>query len=304
MKIAVTSRTLSNTESFVRQLHIIFGKRNVKLNKNNDGLKDDKLIKFLKDQELVVLGTEPLHSHIIESLPKLKEVFKYGVGIDNIDFKFCEMNSIKVHYKKGTNNNAVAEITLSYIIQLLRNQHLSSNSTSNGNWNKTIGKELSESKVGILGLGNVGEVVMNNILNISSCQVLMSDRKYSISPWISPEELFALSDLVTIHIDNELMENNNFIGNDLLNLLKDGAYLVNTARGSILDYEALEQHLPRLGGIALDVYPNEPEIPSFLINNEKVILSSHICGSSELAIKNGQDFIINEIEKHLGINHD
>jgi D-3-phosphoglycerate dehydrogenase len=298
MKIAVTSKTLSNRPEFVTWLQDHF--KEVKLNQD-DKLFDDKLVKFLSDVDYVILGTEPFHKDIIKNIPNIKAVFKYGVGIDNIDFFECGKHNLPVYYRKGTNSNAVAEITLSYIIQLLRNQHISFSAAKAGIWNKQVGMELSDATVGVVGVGHVGSTIINKLINHFVGKLLWNDKKFdtqSISPnqCIDIKTLMSTSDLVTIHIDNEDRMNTNFFDDEKLSWLKDGAYLVNTARGSILDYEALEKHLPRLGGVALDVYPHEPDIPEFLINSDKVILSCHICGSSLTGLRNGENFIKDKIK--------
>ena len=296
--IAVTSKTLSNQEGFVKWLKKNFKK--VKLNQD-DSLVDEKLINFLSDVDYVVLGTEPFHKDIIKSTPNLKAVFKYGVGIDNVDFFTAGKRNLPVYFRKGTNSNAVAEIAVSYIIQLLRNQHVSFASAKRGEWNKQKGKELSDSVVGIIGLGHVGSVLLNKLRGLLPKDILLNDKNGYVGQGTADfEDLMRNSDVISIHIDNEDRMNTNFFNDERLSLLKDGAYIVNTARGSIMDYDALEKHLPRLGGVALDVYPHEPNIPEYLMNSDKVILSCHICGSSERGLANGEEFIKDSIIRHTG----
>ena len=301
VKIAVTSKTLSNRPNFIKWLHERFDE--VRLNIVSDKLKDERLIEFLRDCECVVLGTEPLHRDIVFST-NLDVVFKYGVGIDNIDFEACKEKNLPVLYKLGTNSDAVSEIAISYIIQLLRNQHLSFYSARNREWNKQTGKELRDARIGVLGFGHVGQKVHDKLYRLAPLtSISVNDIKESLcyrARYVEVEDLFSKSDIVTIHIDNGDLLNTNFVGERLLSLLPDGSYLVNTSRGSIMDYKALERHIDRLGGVALDVYPNEPEVPEFLINSNKAILSCHICGSSDTALGTGEDFIKESITEYLG----
>jgi len=296
--IAVTSKTLSNQEGFVKWLKRHF--KEVKLNQS-DKLRDEKLIEFLSDVDYVVLGTEPFHKDIIKNTKNLKAVFKYGVGIDNIDFFVAGKNNLPIYYKKGTNSDAVTEIALSYIIQLLRNQHISFAAARNGCWDKQKGKELSESIIGIIGFGNIGQCLNTKLTSLLCYDILWHDKNNHKNSICNKDLEFVLSnaDVISIHIDNEDRMNTNFFDDEKLSLLKDGAYIVNTARGSIMDYDALEKHLPRLGGVALDVYPYEPNIPEFLLDSDKVILSCHICGSSEQGLKNGEEFIKESIKTHM-----
>jgi phosphoglycerate dehydrogenase-like enzyme len=299
MKIAVTSRTLSNRVDFVKWLNGYFDE--VRLN-NSSSLRDDSLVSFLDGCECVVLGTEPFHKGVIDKTD-LKVVFKYGVGVDNIDFNACEGKGLPVCAKKGTNSDAVSEIALSYIIQLLRNQHISFSSAKKGNWDKQMGKELADAKIGILGYGNIGKAIEKKIKAVSpKSRVVFNDRNITYINLGNYEELdhmFNTCDAITIHIDNDDLSNKNFIDGRLLSLMKNGSCLINTARGSVVNYDSVRRHLDRLGGVAFDVYPNEPEIPLFLVNSDKAILSCHICGSSETGLKNGEEFVKKSILEYL-----
>jgi D-3-phosphoglycerate dehydrogenase len=328
MKIAVTSRTLSNRPPLEDWLNTAFGEENVKLNKDDDGLKDDSLIEFLSDVDFVILGTEPFHKEIINSLSNLKVVFKYGVGIDNVDFEACAARDLPVYYKKGTNSDAVAEITLSYIIQLLRNHHISFSSAREGKWNKVVGKELSSARVGIIGVGHVGSCLSRKLNALDCGSIVLNDRRpiHEFTEFMAPieelsndlengymlvkredsesrvfgefrplENLLMTSDVVSVHIDNEKRDNTKFVNEAFLQRLKRGAYLINTSRGSIMDYDMLEDYIEYLGGVAVDVYPNEPALPKWMVNNPKVITSCHICGSSITALSNGEQFIAQAI---------
>jgi D-3-phosphoglycerate dehydrogenase len=299
VKIAITSRTLSNRVDFVKWLNEKF--EEVRLN-NSDKLRDESLIKFLDGCECVILGTEPFHKNIILNTD-LQVVFKYGVGVDNIDFETCKEKGLPVFSKKGTNSDAVSEITVSYIIQLLRNQHLSFSSARNGGWNKQVGKELRDAKIGILGLGHIGSRVFKKLNGICpGINIVTNDKDKRLQRISAHEDIYSMfetCDLITVHIDNEDLSNTNFIDEKLISLMKDGAYLINTSRGSVVDYEAISRHLDRLGGVALDVYPEEPQIPKFLVDSEKAILSCHICGSSQTALRNGENFIKESIEDYL-----
>jgi D-3-phosphoglycerate dehydrogenase len=182
---------------------------------------------------------------------------------------------------------------------------LSFSSARKGIWNKQSGKEIVDAKIGILGFGNVGRTVFHKLRYMSNSQnIFFNDIDSSLvvryrRNYMDLNTMLSTCDLITIHIDNQNLQNTHFIDGEKMKLIKDGGYLVNTSRGSIMNYLELHMNLERLGGVALDVYPDEPHIPEFLQKSDKVILSCHICGSSESALKQGEDFI-----KESVINYD
>ncbi len=300
MKIAIAPMTVSKIDYLVEWLETKFDK--VKLNPGHR-LEGDDLVDFVGDCEVFILGVEKLTPEVASGLAG-KKCIKWGVGIDNIDFGACNENDILMLKTDGLNTSAVSELALGYIILLLRNQHLSFDSMLKGKWNKVVGKELKDAKIGILGHGRIGIHLRENLSHLTDKNNLFYN---DVDPYnqcagnfLSVEELFFLCDLITIHIDNNGNRNHNFVDGRLLSLMRDGSYIVNTSRGTVMNYDHLAQHLPRLGGAALDVFPDEPHFPVNVWQAENAMFSSHIAGNSETAIKNGSDFVMRSVNVILG----
>ena len=288
-KIAITSKTFSNDKYLVSELKKYFD--NVKINDCKNKLRDNSLVDFLKNSSGVILGTEKLTSEIVEQLPDLRFVSKYGVGTCNIDLDALKYNNIKFICRKGVNSESVAELVIAQTLSLIRNIDQSQKSFRKGKWEKLTGRELAEIAVGIIGFGHIGKAVAEKFAVLGAGSIFVNDLIdfkdccYSYK-FVSLDELLASSDIVTLHIDAD-NRNFNFVDADLISKMKKGAYLINTSRGAILDESALVNALKthRLAGAALDVYKDEIEINKCLCSCPNLLTTCHIGGSSNRAVK-------------------
>jgi phosphoglycerate dehydrogenase-like enzyme len=304
-KVAVTSKTFSRNDLLVSELKKYIP--NVKLNTLSHKLNGDELADFLGDADGIILGTEKFGRDVIQKLPLLKFIAKYGVGIDNIDFEAVEENHIKLKYRKGTNSDSVAELTICHILTLLRNLHLSGPAVRSGRWKKLPGRELSEVTVGIIGYGHIGSVVCDKLARLHTGKILVCDIKERIVP--PPMRLTHLdyllknSDVVTVHISME-PTNYHIINDEFLSKMKDGAILINTARGDLVDEAALLKAIEseKLSGCALDVLEDEPNINPDFAKNNNIIISCHQGGSSNRAIENMGWAAIEDLLNLLGLS--
>jgi len=301
MKIAIAPMTVSKIDYLVEWLEGKFDE--VELNPGRR-LEGDELVDFVGDAEVFILGVEKLNADVASKLAG-KKCIKWGIGIDNIDFAACNACNIDVFRTTGLNARAVSELAVGYVMLLLRNQHISYSAMMSGRWHKVVGKQLADAKIGILGYGMIGELVNDTIDAIAGTDenIFYNDIDHHIiggKNFMRVKELFSECDLITIHIDNDGGRNNGFVGEELIGSMKNGAYIVNTARGAVIDYKALENNLCRLGGAALDVFPDEPNFPDFLIGADNVMFSSHIAGNSEAALRNGADFVMRSARNIIG----
>jgi len=288
-KIAVTSRTFSKDEYLVKELKRYCS--DIKTNSSGDTLKGEKLIEFLEDADGVILGTEPLDAAVMQALPCLRFVSKYGVGTDNIDFEAAKRNEIEIAYKKDVNSDSVAELTLAFALMLIRGIDDSISSYRNSKWKKLPGKELAEMTLGVLGYGHIGKVVARKFAALGIKRLLVNDLiDFQNSPpmeFVPLDYLLKESDIVTVHISME-EQNYHMINDDFIHKMKRGSFLINTSRGEVLDEKALVKAIKEdhLAGAALDVYENEPEINKQLLSCPNLLTTCHIAGSSNRAIKN------------------
>jgi len=256
---------------------------------------EEELVKEARDVDaILVTGRgEKITRKVMEASEKLRVVSKYGVGVDNIDVKAATEMGIIVTRTPGANANAVAEFAVAMILAATRKIPLAMAHLKAGGWReqKLVGVELASSTVGLVGLGHIGFRVAKKLKGLDA-KVLGYD------PYVTGEKaaevgvelaelerLLRESDVVTIHA--ALTEQTkHLIGERELALMKPSAYLVNTARGAIVDQKALYRALKegRIAGAALDVFeeePLKPDNPLFQLDN--VILTPHVGDSTVTA---------------------
>jgi D-3-phosphoglycerate dehydrogenase len=233
--------------------------------------------------DVIICGAEPITEEVLRASRKLRMVMKHGVGVDNIDLDVATDRGIVVAYAPGRNAAAVADFTISSMLTLLRGYCEASNSTKAGGWRHYMGHELGEIIVGIVGTGHIGTEVVKRVGGFGA-RVLAYDvvknadleSKYPLR-YVSLEELLGSSDIVTLHVTLS-EETSNLIGARELEMMKESAYLVNTARGELVDEDALYHCLRegRIAGAALDVFATEPPQSSPLLQLESVLATPHI----------------------------
>lgn len=239
---------------------------------------------------LIVRNKTQVNKALLECCPNLICVGRLGVGLDNIDLNACSDKNIKVFPATGANDISVAEYVIGASLILLRKAYLTSDSTLQGNWNRSehIGSEVNNKTMGLVGLGAIGQLVAKYSINLGMRVIAYDPYLEMDNPvWkqikkVTLLELVRSSDVISLHVP--LIENTrNLFNKELLANCQKGAVIINTSRGGIVDERALAKLLKEghLGGAALDVFANEPlnqkEGQKFLgLNN--LILTPHIAG--------------------------
>jgi phosphoglycerate dehydrogenase-like enzyme len=262
---------------------------------NSDGTRFDEgqLLKFLSQPhaDAVIIGTDPLTKSVISQLPHLKAIGKYGVGLDNVDLNALDHHSIYLAWQPGVNRRSVAELTLGFMIGHMRNVFRSICDMQHGHWVKNGGMQLSEKSVGIVGFGHIGTDVAR-LLQPFNCKLLIHDilNKQSQchefkATQVSYEKLLQASDIVTFHVPGGTATRNMFSSREI-KLVKTTALIINTARGSIIDFPAVTKALrdENIGGYASDVFPHEPFISEDYLVKDGFYFTPHIGGNAEEAV--------------------
>lgn len=305
MRVAVCSRSFSKNIFLRREIIKQYG--NVKFNDFGKSFDDDGLVAFLSGCDAAIIGLETINERILKKLPTLKVIGKYGVGLDKIDFFACANNSIRIGWTPGVNAVAVAELALNLSLTIVRRSAISNNIVKTGDWRQTVGRELSSLTVGIVGCGHVGSAFLG-LLSGFGCEIIVHDRldKLDICNLYGAKQtdfksLVRNADLISIHLP-ESAETKRLLGHGLLEEMKNDTYIVNTARGGLLNPSQLLRGLEsgKLAGVALDVLPDEPPIETALIKHPNCYVTAHIGGSSEEAILNMGMAAINglKVNKH------
>lgn len=248
-------------------------------------LDESKMVEIVarENPEVVVTGAEPITKQVLEAGPNLRMIMKHGVGVDNIDIQTATTLGILVANAPGTNTEAVADMTIAMMLALLRGVYNAVQSTKSGGWERFVGHDLGELTIGVVGTGKIGLAVIRRLGGFGS-DVLAYDIVHNQDllshPKVRYVEMAGLlqdSDVVTLHVPL-VADTKAMIGRNELEMMKPTAYLVNLARGELVDEVALFEFLQqkRIAGAAVDVYAVEPPKSSPLIGLDNVLSTPHI----------------------------
>jgi len=288
-KIGVCSRSFSRNPLLRSELQKKFA--DVKFNDEGVSLNGDALVEFLSDCDGAIIALEYIDSDILTRLPKLKYIGKYGVGLDKLDFDALDQHQVKLGWTPGVNATSVAELTLNMALTIVRNTAVSNQYAEQLNWKQVTGKQLSSLTFGVLGFGNVGTKVAR-LAKAFGCQVKVFDKvdksqecaAANVS-FVNFEQLLAESDVISVHVPGNA-ETHHLIGEFALAQMKRGSYVINTARGGIVDEQALLNAMDRghIAAAGLDVLEKEPPTDADFIAHPQAYVTTHIGGSSQEAI--------------------
>lgn len=287
--VAVASRSFSNHPVLREELNRRFA--NVSFNDGGVSLQDAELVEFLDGHDMAITALEKIDSTILSKLPNLKVIGKYGVGLDMIDLHAMKEHGVKLGWTGGVNKRSVSELVISFAIAILHRAVFANAEVKRGEWYQIKGRQLSDCVVGIVGCGHIGKDLVK-LLKLFGCKILAHDildfNEFYLEHGVVAAELDELiceSDVVTLHLPLD-ESTRNILDCDRLNLLKEGAVLINLARGGLLDEGALLELLEqdKLMGVALDVFAMEPPGENKIIHMDNVFVTSHIGGSTEEAI--------------------
>lgn len=248
---------------------------------------------LIKDAYAIVAGTEKYDADMLSVCQNLKVVTRFGVGTDNFDLD--TMKKMGVQVGVIANHNAVAEFALTLILASMKNLTRYDAVVREGKWSRFPMRELSQKTVGIVGFGRIGrrlaELLAGFDVEILAYDPYMNAEaaaERQVTP-VSLEELLRRSDVVSLHLPST-PETQHMINAETIGKMKDGAYLINTSRGSLVDEKALYDALVagKLSGAGLDVYEKEPvtaENPLFSQEND--VLAPHVSALSYETNYNG-----------------
>ena len=236
---------------------------------------------------------------IAKQAGKLKLIIRAGVGIDNIDHVYAEEQGITVRNTPNSSSDAVAELAIGHMFSIARHIYISNVTMRDGKWNKKAykGIELNGKTLGLVGFGRIARsvakkamalgmtVIYNDILGQSE---LLPECKH-----VSKDELLAQSDFISLHIPF-IKEVGPYLDEEAFNIMKKGMYLVHTARGGVVDENALLNALDSgiVARAALDVFEEEPTKNERIYTHEHISLTPHIGASTiEAQARIGQETI-------------
>jgi len=281
MKILASSRSFGKIDSGAIKLLKDNGLEPI-LNIHGRKLNEEELLNLLDDVVGIIAGTEKITGKIISNANQLKVISRYGVGMDNVDLKTAHRKRVLVYNTPEAPTVAVAELTLSLILNLLKKISKVDRKIRDNLWKPEIGNLLSGKTIGIVGLGRIGKKLVQFlepfgvkllVYEINPDTNFVSDHKIDLVPL---KTLISKGDIISLHIPLT-KQTRHIIGKKELRTMKENAILINTARGGLIDEEALNNSLRdnEIAGAAVDAFEEEPYTGK-LKRLDNVILTPHI----------------------------
>ena len=272
---------------------------------NESAKDDDEKIARLKDSDIAIITNKPVSRKVIENT-KLKLIDVAFTGVDHVDLDACKERDIKVLNASGYSDDSVAELVIGLAIGVLRKFDKNNENIFEGKSNPLLGSLIKGKTFGVIGTGNIGKKLIE-ILQVFGCDIIAYSRteKDDIKnlgvEYVDLETLLKKSDIVSLHIPNN-KETKHFLGKAELDLMKEGAVLINCARGAVVDNDYLAKLLNedklRAG---IDVFDMEPPLPKDypLRNAKNVLLTNHVAFYTEEAMQIRAEIVFDNLYSYL-----
>lgn len=275
-----------------------------------DGTDRPALLEALGEAEaILVRSATKVDAEAIAAAPKLRVIARAGVGLDNVDIKAATNAGVMVVNAPTSNIVSAAELTVGHILSLARHIPAAHNALAQGQWKRSAftGVELFEKTVGIIGLGRIGALITAR-LQAFGMNIVAYD------PYVTParaqqlgvtllglDELLETADFITIHMP-KTPETTGMISTAQLNLMKPTAFIVNVARGGLIDEDALYQALSTdvIAGAGLDVFVSEPPTNLDLLSLDNVVVTPHLGASTDEAQEKAGVSVAKSVRLALG----
>ena len=273
----------------------------------------DKIIESAKEADIIITNKTPITKEIIDCLPKLKFIALMSTGYNIVDYVYLKEKGIPVSNIPSYSTDAVAQLVMSFILELAMNVGLHSESVKNGEWSacadfcywKTPLTELTEKTLGIFGLGKIGKAVAERAKAFGMNIVAYTPRIHGDEPdyikLVSLDEMLKVADVISMHCPLT-PETEGVVNKDFISKMKDGAYFINTSRGTVVDEYVLAEALNsgKLGGAGLDVLSTEPpKKDNPLLAAKNCFITPHIAWASFETRKRLVSILYNNIQAFI-----
>ncbi|MDQ0220738.1 hydroxyacid dehydrogenase [Peribacillus cavernae] len=291
-KVFVTPRSFGKNSSVPLNLLKDQGYEIV-MNPYNRILSKEEMITLIKDANGIIVGVDPLDKEVLHHAKKLKVISKYGVGTDNIDMGFARELGIPVTTTQGANQDAVADYSIALMLGVSRRITHIDKECRKLNWSKITTIDMWSKTLGLIGLGNIGKGVAGRAKGFNMKVLaydLVKDEAYTAAngiEYVDFDTIIRESDFISMHLP--LTEKTrNIISDREFEMMKKTAVIVNTARGGLIDEEALYRSLKgnKIWGAGIDVFEQEPPVQKELLELDNLIIGSHCAASTHGAIDN------------------
>lgn len=307
MKVLITSNSFGKFDEGPRQRMLSQGWELVN-NRYHHIMNEEEMMGEVPGVDAIILGSDTVSARVLERADKLKIISRYGVGLDNVDLEEAKRRGIKVTVTKNCNTEAVADYAIGLMLAVSRHICEVHDHLKTGNWIKETGIDLCHKTVGVFGLGAIGRQVVSRLQGFG-CTILGYDKfideaycKEQGIEVLTPDEIFKRADIITLHIPGN-SDGTHFINKRELELMKESAILINTARASLINEEDLLEVLrnKRIYGYGTDVFAQEPNMNPAFTSLDNVVLSPHNAAVSVEAINKMSTTAVDHIMEYFQI---
>lgn len=273
---------------------------------NDTQVEAAELCDKIKDVDAFIFGMEHVTEAVLDAAKKLKILCKFGVGLDKIDLQAAFRRQVAVTNCPGMNSNAVAELAFGLMFALARQIPQSDAEMRRRVWNAMPGTEIARKTLGIIGMGAIGKLLAKYVrafdIKVLAYDLFMNEAAAQELgfQYVEFDEILKEADYLSLHIPGD-NSTKNLIGWEQLTAMKPTAYLINTARGSVVDEDALFKALETgvIAGAGIDSFATEPPFDSKLLTSNKVIAMPHTGACTDEAndrvirysLQNAKDFL-------------
>lgn len=307
VKVLVTPRSFGKQDPAVFDMLQAAGATLVR-NETGAILTREGMLQRIHDCDGVIIGVDPLDADILAAAPRLRAIAKYGTGMDNIDLQAAAARNIKVSNTVGANSDAVADYTFALLLALGRQLIGIDRQCRQRDWSKRIASDVCEKTLGIFGFGEIGKRVAMRARGFSMRMLVYDvvwdpawETQYGVCR-AEPEQIFRESDYITLHMPL-LPQTRGFVSADRLQAMKPTAFLLNTARGELVDEPALLDALTKkqIAGAGIDAFCEEPPQDPRWYTLDNVIMGSHCAASTPGATQRMGRFAVQNLLRDLGL---
>ncbi|MBQ0016764.1 MAG: hydroxyacid dehydrogenase [Bacteroidales bacterium] len=300
---------LGMTADYLERQSKRFAEAGHKLTYFMDRIEDeDALIHRMQEADIVVISNIRLSATVLSKCPNLKYLSVAFTGLDHIDLAYCQQHHIEVQNASGYSTVAVSELAIGLMLDLMRQTtRLDAAIRKGGSRGGYLGAELHGKTIGVVGTGAIGTATIR-LLKAFGCDIIAYNRtehpevKAMGVDYLPIDEVMRRSDIVTLHVPLTA-ETRHLIGRQQLELMKPTALLINTARGDVVDIQALSEalHNHTIAGAAIDVYDQEPPLPPThaLLQAPNCLCVPHIGYATREAFDIRADLVFNHVAQYL-----
>ncbi len=283
MRVLLTTTSYQDTPG---DHHALLEGQGFDIHRERGPLPESRMLELAGDFDAFLCGDDEITEAVLDkALPRLKVISKYGIGLDKIDVAECTARKLPVLFTPGVNHTTVAEHVFCLMLAHVRNLVDSANSVRAGQWKRVTGHELWQKKIGLIGLGRIGQEVAKRArafdMEVHALDLYWPEAfatEHGIKRHTEFESLLAECDVVSLHT-NLSEQTKHLMKAERIAIMKPGALLVNTARAELVHQGDLLEALNsgKLGGYATDVLDEEPPPADHpLLNHPKALITPHI----------------------------